>query len=70
MISPWMAANILHEFLDMIPANKILGFGGDFIIVEGTHGDSRLARQVISQVLAELVQRVHIPNKRLSDLGG
>jgi predicted TIM-barrel fold metal-dependent hydrolase len=59
MISPWMAARILHEFLDMVPANKILGFGGDFIIVEGSYGHSRLARQVISQVLAERVEAMH-----------
>ena len=56
IISPWMAARILHEFLDMVPANKILGFGGDFIIVEGSYGHSRMARQVISRVLAERVE--------------
>jgi predicted TIM-barrel fold metal-dependent hydrolase len=59
MISPWMAGRILHELLDTVPVSKILGFGGDFIIVEGTYGHSRMARQVISQVLAERVESGH-----------
>ena len=54
-ISPWMAARILHEWLEMIPVNKILGFGGDYVIVEGAYAHSRLARQVVARVLAEKV---------------
>ena len=56
IISPWMAGEILHEWLETIPVNKILGFGGDDHIVEGTYGHSRLARQVINRVLAEKVE--------------
>jgi len=56
IISPWMAGNILHEWLETIPANKILGFGGDYIIPEGSYGHARLARQVIVQVLAQKVK--------------
>lgn len=56
IISPWMAARILHEWLETIPVSKILGFGGDFTIVEGAYAHSRLARQVISRVLAEKVE--------------
>jgi uncharacterized protein len=56
LISPWMAASILHEWLETVPANKILGFGGDSIIVEGTYAHSRIARQVIARVLAEKVE--------------
>ena len=56
MISPWMAARILHEWLETIPVSKILGFGGDFHIVEGSYGHSRLARQVIALVLGEKVE--------------
>lgn len=56
IISPWMAGEILHEWLETIPINKILGFGGDDHIVEGSYGHSRLARQVINKVLAEKVE--------------
>ncbi len=56
IVSPWMAARILHEWLETIPVCKILGFGGDFTIVEGAYAHSRLARQVICRVLAEKVE--------------
>jgi uncharacterized protein len=55
IVSPRAAGRILHEWLEAIPVSKILGFGGDFIIVEGAYGHSRLARQVIARVLAEKV---------------
>ncbi len=56
IVSPRAAANILHEWLEMIPVSKILGFGGDWITVEGAYGHSRLARQTIARVLAEKVE--------------
>ncbi len=56
IISPWMAARVLHEWLETVPASKILGFGGDFVIVEGAYAHARLARQVICRVLAEKVE--------------
>jgi uncharacterized protein len=55
IVSPRAAGRILHEWLETIPVSKILGFGGDFIIVEGAYGHSRLARQVVARVLAEKV---------------
>lgn len=55
-ISPWDAAAILHQWLETIPVAKILGFGGDWIIVEGAYGHSRIARQVVARVLAEKVE--------------
>jgi len=56
IISPTLAAQILHEWLETIPVNKILAFGGDFIIVEGAYGHSVMARQVVSQVLSDKVK--------------
>jgi hypothetical protein len=55
IISPTLAANVLHEWLETIPASKILGFGGDFIIVEGAYGHSVMARSVVAKVLSEKV---------------
>ncbi len=46
----------LHEAIETVPANKLFAFGGDFIIPEGAYGHSVLARQVVSQVLAEKVE--------------
>ncbi len=56
IISPTIAANILHEWLETVPVNKILGFGGDFIIVEGAYGHAVMARQVVARVLSEKVE--------------
>ena len=50
-----MAGNILHEWLETIPASKILGFGGDYIIPEGSYGHAVMARQVVTQVLCDKI---------------
>ena len=55
IISPSAGARMLHEAIETVPANKIFAFGGDFLIPEGAYGHSVLARQIVSQVLAEKV---------------
>ncbi|MCX8189304.1 MAG: amidohydrolase [Nitrososphaeria archaeon] len=49
----------LNELLDMVPANKIIGFGGDYKHVEGVYGHSRLARKNVAEVLQDKVDRGH-----------
>jgi hypothetical protein len=56
IISPSRSRSALHEWLDEVPANKILGFGGDFLCVEGTYGHSVIARDNITKVLTKKVQ--------------
>jgi predicted TIM-barrel fold metal-dependent hydrolase len=56
IISPTAAENFLHQALEMVPVNKILAFGGDFIIPEGAYGHAVMARQVVSRVLAAKVR--------------
>ena len=51
------ARSILDEWLDLVPANKILGFGGDYLFVEGAYGHACIARENISRVLADRVER-------------
>lgn len=55
IISPSRSRSALSDWLDEVPASKILGFGGDYIFVEGVYGHSVLARDNISKVLAEKV---------------
>jgi len=55
-ISPLVAEQALSELLEIVPSNKILGFGGDYFFVEGTYGHSVLARRCIAKVLAEKVE--------------
>ncbi|MCP4639576.1 MAG: amidohydrolase family protein [bacterium] len=46
----------LSEVLDLVPANKIHGFGGDYLFVEGSYGHAVIARKEIARVLAEKVE--------------
>jgi len=56
IISPSYSERYLHEWLETVPANKIMGFGGDFTNVEGTYGHLLIARQVVSNVLTAKVR--------------
>jgi predicted TIM-barrel fold metal-dependent hydrolase len=55
IISPYKARIALAEWLDTVPWNKILGFGGDYILAEGVYGHQVIARQNIARVLTEKV---------------
>jgi predicted TIM-barrel fold metal-dependent hydrolase len=52
IISPSRAVSALDEWLDEVPVNKIMGFGGDFLCVEGSYGLSVMARHNVATVLA------------------
>lgn len=55
IVSPTAARAILSEWLDLVPSNKILGFGGDYRFVEGVYGHVVLARRNVAAVLEEKV---------------
>lgn len=55
IISPSRAMSALDEWLDEVPVNKIMGFGGDFLCVEGSYGHSVMARDNVARVLAKKV---------------
>lgn len=57
IISPAKARTALAEWLDEVPVNKILGFGGDYLAVEGSYGHSVIARENITRVLAGKVDQ-------------
>lgn len=58
VISPVMARRALDEWLDVVPVNKIIGWGGDYwMALEKVYGHLVLARQNISEVLADHVCR-------------
>jgi hypothetical protein len=56
IISPHVAREALYEWLDTVPVNKILGFGGDYVFVEGAYGNSIIARDNIVRVLIRKVE--------------
>jgi hypothetical protein len=45
----------LREWLDIVPSNKIIAYGGDGHSVECTYATSRLVRRFVTEVLAEKV---------------
>ena len=57
IISPTASINALVEYLDAVPANKIFGFGGDYVFVDGIYGHQYIARENVARALAFKVQQ-------------
>ncbi len=57
IVSPVASRNILSEWLELLPYNKINGFGGDYCFVDGVYGHQYMARRNIAEVLSEKVER-------------
>lgn len=56
IISPVAARAALHEMLETVPVNKILGFGGDYRYPELSYAHLVMARRNIARVLTEKVE--------------
>ena len=56
VISPSYAERYLHEWIETVPSNKIVAFGGDYHNVENTYGHSLMARAIVAKVLVEKVK--------------
>ena len=46
---------IYEKLIEIIPSNKIFGFGGDYMFIEGMYGSQKLARKAISELLYDKV---------------
>jgi predicted TIM-barrel fold metal-dependent hydrolase len=58
IISQRFAMDALDEVIDMVPMNKVIGFGGDYNLpVEKVYGHLIMAREDISRVLAARIER-------------
>lgn len=58
IISPQMTISALEEYMDMVPMNKIIGFGGDYSRpVEKVYGHLVMAREDLATVLGRRVDR-------------
>jgi uncharacterized protein len=55
-LSQTMARRALHEWLDVLPADRIL-WGADCNHAEGIYGATEITRRVLAEVLAERVDR-------------
>ena len=56
LISPEMGRRALHEWIETVPGNKILAFGGDSPCPETAYAHSRMAREAVARVLTEKVE--------------
>ncbi len=60
IISPYYSERYLHEWLETVPANKIMAYGGDELTVEAAYAHSVMARRVVAKVLIEKVANGYI----------
>lgn len=54
-ISLSLYKNILNLLIEIIPSNKIIGYGGDYMFVEGIYGSQKLLRKAVSELMAQKV---------------
>ncbi len=57
VISQEYAVRVLEEMLEVLPSNKILGFGGDYIFVEGTYAHLQFAKENIAEALSNRIDK-------------
>jgi predicted TIM-barrel fold metal-dependent hydrolase len=68
-ISPYMTQQMLNEWIDMVPANKIIGFGGDNCFgPEKTYGVLKMAQENIARALAVRIERGEMSESRAVDV--
>ena len=51
-MSDEIAARAVRTFVDIVPRNKVLGFGGDYYLVENIYGHLEMAKHTIAKALA------------------
>jgi len=68
IISPYYSERYLHEWLETVPANKIMAFGGDYSPAELAYGHSVMARKVVAKVLIEKVAGGYFTEQEAIDI--
>lgn len=67
-ISPYITENMLNEWIDLVPANKIIAFGGDNAYgPEKTFGVLKIAKLNIARPLALRIERGEMTETRAID---
>jgi uncharacterized protein len=56
VISPSYSERYLHEWIETVPASKIMAFGGDYNNIENVYGHLLFAKQIITRVLTSKVK--------------
>lgn len=56
VISPSYSERFLHEWIETVPASKIMGFGGDYLNIENAYSHLLMGKQVVARVLIDKVK--------------
>ncbi len=67
--SPTGSRRALDEYLETVPVNKILGFGGDYRYPELTYAHAKMARGIVAQALAGKVEAGLFNEKQALEIG-
>jgi uncharacterized protein len=70
VLAPGATRRALSEFLETVPANKILGFGGDYRFPELAYAHAQMAKRNIAMVLAAKVEEGVCTQAEALELGG
>ena len=70
LISPSYTRRYLQEFIETVPTNKIMAFGGDSQTVEGTYGASILARETVTATLVKMIQEGYLSESEALEVSG
>lgn len=70
VISPEAARRALVEWLDAVPANKIMAFGGDYCLIDGVYGHQKMARENVASSLATKVADGSFDVNRAKEIAG
>ena len=57
LASPVAARRALSDWLEFLPYNKLLGYGGDYCFIDAIYGHQHMARNNIAEVLSEKVEQ-------------
>lgn len=68
LISPSYTVRYLQEFIETVPVNKIMAYGGDSQTVEGAYGASVLARETVEKTLTGMVKDGYFTEKEAFDV--
>jgi predicted TIM-barrel fold metal-dependent hydrolase len=63
-ISPSYSERYLNEWIETVPASKIMAFGGDYNNVENIYSELILAKQIITRVLTDKVRERYMSERR------
>ena len=56
IMSPEIVTRSLQSWVDLVPMHKILGFGGDYCVVEKVYGHLTMAKQNIARAFATKIE--------------